>query len=75
MNVFKLILIAAAVWIVWRLLQGVRVHISRIQPPPPPPAKPEFEPMARCEKCGVHLPASAISAGGLCGKCAGDAGH
>lgn len=67
MNLFKLLLIGAALWIVWRLLQGVRVHISRIEPPPKPE---EFEKMARCAACGVHLPASALSPAGLCGKCA-----
>ena len=67
MNLFKLLLIAAAVWIVWRLLRGLRVHVTRIETPPSPP---EFEKMARCARCGVHLPGPALSSGGLCGKCA-----
>ena len=66
MNLFKLLLLAAAVWIVWRLLRGLRVQVTRIETPP---AQPEFEAMARCARCGVHLPDSALSPGGLCGKC------
>lgn len=67
MTLFRLFLLALAVWILWRLLRGVRVHFSRVQPPAEPP---QFEPMSRCTGCGVHLPAAALSAGGLCGKCA-----
>jgi hypothetical protein len=62
---FRLLLIAAAVWVVWRLLRGVRVHVERVQPPPPE----RFEPMARCAKCGTHLPASSLSKSGTCGRC------
>lgn len=69
MNLFKLILLAAAAWIVWRLLRGLRVQVSRIEPAQPP----EFEKMARCAQCGVHLPGNALSPAGLCGKCAGGA--
>lgn len=66
---FRLLLIAAAIFIVWRLLRGFRVHIERI--PPPPPQQPDrYEPMARCAKCGCHLPAAALSKSGLCGRCA-----
>lgn len=66
MNLFRILLICAAIWIIWRILRGVRVHISRIDPPKPD----QYEAMARCRKCGVHLPASALSKSGLCGKCA-----
>ncbi len=65
---FRFLLLAAAAWILWRLLRGVRVQISRIESPPKPD---EYLAMARCAKCGVHLPAAALSASGLCGKCAG----
>ena len=75
MNLFRLLLIAGAIWLVWRLLRGVQVHISRIERPAPPvPGRPDgdYEPMAKCARCGVHLPASALSPAGLCGKCASD---
>lgn len=68
MNLFKLLLLGAALWIVWRILRGLRIQVSRIEPRPQPPES--FEPMARCARCGVHLPAAALSAQGLCGKCA-----
>jgi uncharacterized protein len=71
MNVFRILLILAAIWIVWRLLRGLRIHISRAQSPPQPPGE-NFEPMARCAQCGVHLPASALSPDGRCGKCTGN---
>ncbi|TXH03889.1 MAG: hypothetical protein E6R07_10795 [Nevskiaceae bacterium] len=63
---FRLLLLAAAAFIVWRLLRGVRIHVERVQPPPPE----RYEPMARCAKCGTHLPAAALSRSGLCGRCA-----
>lgn len=62
---FRLLLIAAAIWIVWRILKGFRIHIERVQPPPPE----KFEPTARCAKCGTHLPAAALSKSGTCGRC------
>lgn len=65
---FRLILLIAAAWIVWRLLRGLRVHVSRVDSPPQTP-KDSFEPMARCARCGVHLPASSLSPAGLCGRC------
>lgn len=69
MNLFRLLLLIAAAWLVWRLLRGLRVHVSRIEPPKA--ASPEtFEPMARCSRCGVHQPAQSLSSAGLCGKCA-----
>jgi len=68
MNLFRLLLLIAAIWILWRLLRGLRIHISRIEPPRMPSET--FEPMAKCARCGVHQPASALSANGLCGKCA-----
>lgn len=66
MNLFKLLLLGAAIWIIWRLLRGLRVQVTRLEPPPKPE---QFESMARCNLCDVHLPASALSASGLCGKC------
>lgn len=65
MNLFKLLLIGAAIWIVLRILKGFRVHVERVQPPPPE----NFEPMARCAKCGIHTPAAALNKSGICGRC------
>jgi hypothetical protein len=66
MGLFRLLLIAAAIWIVWRVLRGVRIHVERVSPQQPE----RFEPMARCAKCGCHLPAAALSKSGCCGRCA-----
>lgn len=68
MNLFKLLLLGAALWIVWRILRGLRIQVSRIEAPQQKPD--QFEPMTRCARCGVHLPAAALSSQGLCGKCA-----
>lgn len=64
----RLVLIGAAIW------YGVKLWRKFQQPPGEMrgPRDPErFEPTVRCRRCGVHLPASAVSAGGLCGKCSG----
>lgn len=66
MTIFRLLLLGLAIWIIWKLLRTYRVHISREQPPTSPP---NYEAMAQCKQCGVHLPASALSSDGCCGKC------
>jgi hypothetical protein len=66
MGLFRLLLIGAGIWIVWRILRGFRIHVERVQTPPPE----RYEAMARCAKCGTHLPAAALSKSGLCGRCA-----
>lgn len=65
----RLLLIGAAIWFglklyrKWKLQQSGRVN--------PPRGQDQFEPTVRCSRCGVHLPASAVSDTGLCGKCSG----
>ena len=63
--IFRLLLLAALAWIAWRLLQ----HFTRAQTLQPPPQQDHFEPMERCQKCGTHLPARALSSDGRCGRC------
>jgi uncharacterized protein len=58
-----LLLIALAV-IVWRL---VRRALAR--PAPPGEAAPRFEPMARCNRCGTHVPSAQLDAAGACARC------
>lgn len=48
--IFWVVLIAAAVWFVKRLLNPPR------KPPAAPPAESAPAPMVRCAQCGVHLP-------------------
>lgn len=65
--IVRLLLIAAAIWFglrlyrTWKLSQQNPVNRQR-----DPDA---FERMVQCRSCGVHLPANAVSASGLCGKC------
>lgn len=68
MNLFRILLLCLAVWIVWRLLRGWRVQVSRNAPPEQKPVE-DFEKITRCAACGVHLPVSALSPTGRCGKC------
>lgn len=65
MNLFRLLVLAGLAWLVYRLLQRWRIEITPRQPPAPE----QFEPMARCTRCGIHLPARTLSSGGRCGAC------
>lgn len=65
--ILRLLLIAAAIWFGLRLYRQWKLNqASRVQPPRDPDA---FERMVQCRGCGVHLPANAVSASGMCGKC------
>lgn len=66
MNLFRLLLLVAAAWIVWRLYRSVMASRALRQSPPP---EASFEPMARCTRCNAHVPAQSLSAEGLCGHC------
>jgi len=58
-----LLLIALAV-IVWRLVRRA------LAPPPAPSGEaPRFEPMARCARCGTHVPRAELDAAGVCARC------
>lgn len=65
MNILRLLIIMAAAWLVWRIVKQVRGQL----PPRNPPTGDLYEPMARCTKCGIHLPAKALNSAGLCGRC------
>lgn len=65
MNILRLLIIVAAAWLVWRIVKQVRSQLPRQNPPPGD----LYEPMARCAKCGTHLPAKALNSAGLCGRC------
>jgi hypothetical protein len=67
MNLFRLLLLAAALWVVWRLWRAVQ---ARLAPPPAPGGDENFEPMARCQRCGAHLPVASLTRSGHCIKCA-----
>lgn len=63
MNLIRLLILVAIAYLAWRLYRSLKAPSSPSPPPTP------YEPMARCERCGVHLPASALSSTGLCGRC------
>jgi hypothetical protein len=62
--IFRLLLLALAGFVVWRLLKTMGVL-----PPPAPRGQEQFEPMARCARCGTFLPAKTLSSDGRCGAC------
>lgn len=64
----RLLLVIVAGFMVWRL---VRYALKALQAPdqPPPPAEPPFEPMARCPRCGAHVPQAQLGAEGECKRC------
>ncbi|MEQ1439631.1 PP0621 family protein [Fontimonas sp. SYSU GA230001] len=64
MNLLRLLILVAAVWLVWRIVRQVRQQLPRQSPPAD-----LYEPMARCAKCGTHLPAKSLNSAGLCGRC------
>ncbi|WP_043114215.1 hypothetical protein [Solimonas soli] len=66
MNLFRLLLLAAAAYVFWRLLK-----ISSRAPLPPAQDEPHYEAMARCAGCGTYLPARSLSRSGRCGRCSG----
>lgn len=65
----RVALLAAAIWLLWRLWTKLRPMLGS-GPTAEPPAPPQFEPMARCSQCGTHLPAKALAPDGRCGRCA-----
>ncbi|WP_043113185.1 hypothetical protein [Solimonas flava] len=70
MNLFRLLLLGAALYIVWRLLTVARRATTQQRPPAPrAPSSAHYEPMARCARCSTYLPASSLSRAGLCGRC------
>lgn len=66
MNLLRLLLLAAAIWLVWRIVRQVRGQLQRR---PPPPEVDSYEPMAPCARCGTYLPAKSLNKAGLCGRC------
>ena len=66
-SIVKLLIVGVAIWFGLRLYRQWKLNQSgQVQNPRNPDA---FERMVQCRSCGVHLPASAVSASGLCGKC------
>ena len=62
MNIFRLLLLLAAAYLIWRLWR----HFSTTPATPP---QTDYLPTTRCSKCGAHVAAETLSSGGLCGRC------
>ena len=54
MGIFRLVIIAALIWLVWRILR--RTLLAPPQQGNPPPSG--NQKMVRCAECGVHTPES-----------------
>lgn len=68
MTLLRFLLLAAAAWLVWRIFRQVQAQLDR--PSPPRDEAPDtYEPMARCAKCGTHMPAKVLNSKGTCGRC------
>ena len=63
----RLLLLVVAGFIVWQL---ARYAVKALRgPETPPPGEPRFEPMARCPRCGAHVPRQQLDAQGECQRC------
>ena len=51
MNLFRLLLLALAVWLAYRVL---KYYLGRPKPSSPPPTS--TPDMVRCTQCGLHIP-------------------
>jgi uncharacterized protein len=66
MGVLRLILLAAIVWIVWRLIaRALRVAKAA----GPRSSDHDYLPLARCSVCGAHVPQPQAGAAAICERC------
>lgn len=63
-RLLQLLLLIALAWVAWRL-----VRKALAPPPTGDGAPPQFEPTARCAKCGTHVPRTELDAAGTCSRC------
>jgi len=63
-RLLQLLLLAALIWLAWRLVRKALAGPGRAADAPP-----EFEPTARCGRCGTHVPRPQLDAAGLCPRC------
>ncbi len=69
MTIVRILLFAAAVWLVWRIFRQVRAQLDQPAQPRDELRDEHYEPMARCAKCGTHMPAKVLNSKGTCGRC------
>lgn len=67
MGFFRLMLLAAILWIVWRLV--ARALRGTPEPPRARGAEQDYLPLTRCPGCGAHIPQPASGDPALCERC------
>jgi len=65
MSIFRLLVLGLIAWFVYRILRSWSATPGTGRRPGPE----QYELMARCGRCGVHLPRDAISERGRCSAC------
>jgi hypothetical protein len=69
MNLFRLLVLGALIWFVYRVLKNWRIALVR-RGGTAPGSREHYEPMAPCRNCGVYLPSAALDTRGRCRSCA-----
>lgn len=65
----RLLLLAIAGYLIWSLL---RYAMAALRGPDEPRSdEPPYKPMARCARCGAHVPQDQLNAEGECTRCNG----
>ncbi len=64
MSLFRILILAGLVWLVYKVVKSWRLEVTRRDPP-----QQRFEPMSRCAACGLFLPSQSLSTTGRCGAC------
>lgn len=54
MGLIRLLIIAALIYVVWRVLKNLLAAPRQAEAPPP--ERPRQELMRKCAQCGVHVP-------------------
>src|SRR5689334_5532591 len=65
-RLLQLLLLAALVYVAWRLVRRALT--------PPAAAEPQYAPTARCARCGTHVPREQLDAAGACARCRANPG-
>ena len=71
MGLFRLFLLAAIAWLIWRVL--LRAALPAQPSPPPGAGKPasrdDYQPLTQCTICGAHIPRPADDRAPICERC------
>lgn len=70
MNLFRLLVLGAIAWLVYRFVSRWKVTIE----PRDTPQNPDSQALVRCTHCGVRVPAATLGNDGRCRQCRSTAG-